>query len=408
MMSMEGAIKRVKGFRLDEGDIMDKNKMENSIQEKDGNRDEYAIYDYLKLHPGVLISCISAMVMILTFIINYAIYLRTSGFLAYWGVESLKINMNNANLIYTFAGVFIYYMMVTFIQPFIIDSCEKYFEEMKSDYYIRYFRKHVKKEVVQCKKNMNPKKKDKTLSDIQDEEDIRIEKYVEDIKGYIKESKKLSKKISKIISKKMIISIVIAFLGLSIATFFLMLISINSYDIITILMISIICASITLVITLSIVYFIIKYPKIKKIKKEISEKELDLEKIFDLNDNVHYEYPIDKIFNMDFKEAFRDKAIASLILQITIGALFLLFMVYPIGANDTKNKQEFVIVTEDGQDYVIIYNNDNCYYLVEALIEDKKITIDTTKQSVVVKDKIVYENMKFEEVVRKTLDEKYD
>lgn len=387
---------------------MDTNNIENSIQDKDNHKNEYAIYEYLKMHPGMLISCVSAMVMIITFIINYAIYLRTSRFLAYWGVESLKIDMNNTNLIYTFAGAFIYYMMIMYIQPFIIDSCEKYFEEMKSDYYIHYFRKYVKKEVVQCKKMMKPKKKDKTFSDKQDEEYIKIEKYIEDIKKYIKESKKLSKKITKIISKKMIISIVIAFLGLSIATFFLMLISINSYDIITILMISIICASITLVITLGIVYFIIKYPKIKSIKKEISENELDLEKIFNLSDDVHYEYPIDKIFNMDFKESFRNKAIASLMLQIAIGALFLLFLVYPIGANETKNKQEFAIVTENGQDYVIIYNNDNCYYLVEAVIEDEKITIDTTKQSVVVKDKIVYENVKFEEVVRKTLDEKYD
>ena len=217
MMWMEGVTRQAKDFRLGKGDIMDKNKTENSIQDKGGNRDEYAIYEYLKLHPGVLISGISAIVMIITFVINYAIYLRTSIFLAYWGTDSLNVNMNNVNFVYMFVGAFIYYMMIMFIQPFIINSCEKFVEEMKSDCYISCFRKHIKKEVAQYKKILNIKKRDKKFSYKLDEEYIKIERYLGQINKNIKESKKLSKKITKKVSRKLVISIIIAFLGLTVA-----------------------------------------------------------------------------------------------------------------------------------------------------------------------------------------------
>ncbi len=387
---------------------MDKKRTENSIQDKGGNRDEYAIYEYLKFHPGVLISGISAIVMIITFVINYAIYLRTSIFLAYWGTDLLNVNMNNVNFVYMFVGAFIYYMMIMFIQPFIINSCEKFVEEMKSDYYISCFRKHIKKEVAQYKKILNIKKRDKKFSYKLDEEYIKIERYLGEINKNIKESKKLSKKITKKVSRKLVISIIIAFLGLTVAIIILILFSIKSFGIMNILLISIICASLTLAITMVIVYFLLKWPLNKKIKKELSENKWELEPILKMEDFVSCEYPIDKILNLDCKELFRDKSLISLFLQIALGTIFLILLVYPSSVNDTKNKQEFAIVTEDGQDYVIIYNNDNCYYLIEAVIEDEKITIDTTKQSVVVQDRIVYENIKFQEVVKKTLDEKYD
>lgn len=347
----------------------------------------------------MLISGISAMVMIVTFIINYAIYLRTSSILAYWGVDSLNIDMNNANFIYMFVGAFVYYMMIMFIQPFILNSCETYVEEMKSNYYILYFRKHIKKETKKYKKILKKKKE-------KGDEYIEIQRYLKEIKNNIKESKKISKKIRKKICKKLIVSLIIAFLGLTIASIVLILFLVKNFSFLSMLFASIISASITMGITVVSVYLLIRWPINKKIKKELFENKWDLETVLESDESMYYEYPIDKIINLNYKELFRDKALISLILQIVIGVIFLIVLVYPSSVNDMQKKQEFAIVKEGEKDYVIIYNNDNCYYLIEAIIDNKTITVDTTKQSVVIREQIAYENMKFESVIRYTLEEK--
>ena len=137
---------------------MDTNKLDKiceEIEEKEvsNEKDEHSLYNYLKEHPGVMVSIVSALMVVITFVINLAIYIRTSRYLEYWGVNTLNIDFNNTNLMYVFAGAGIYYMLNMFTQPFFMNSYEKYIKDMQFNYYEKYYCKFIRKEIKQCQKN---------------------------------------------------------------------------------------------------------------------------------------------------------------------------------------------------------------------------------------------------------------
>lgn len=388
---------------------MDINNSEDDMKKNKNENEESSIYNYLKEHPGVLISGISALVVIFTFVINMTISFRTSKYLVYWGVDTLNLRIDNANQSYIFAVVCIYYMINMLIQPFFMNSYEIYVQEMQINYYAKYICKLSKKEVRHCKKNIDKIKREyrKLNKKEKDNTSIRdIEERVEKLKIRISEAEQARKKSSKYTGKKLVISEILVIVCSLIQMYIFVLTTTSITSALQTVLVSIIGAAISLSTLHSLAYLLIKKPVIATIRKEVYSDKADLENISKQVSKEIPEYPIDKIFSFKFRfqDIFTNKNIEVFAIHIIVCLIFLIVIVNPIDRTKMQEKKEFAVMSKGEIDYVIIYYDKEHYYLAEAMTEGETITIDTTKQRIIEMQDVVYENKIFKEVNRVVLE----
>lgn len=387
---------------------MDKlsNEVNNANDISKVDRAEYTIFDYLKEHPGVLISSVSAMVVVITFVINLVIYVRTSKYLTYWGIDASYVQMDNTNQIYIFAVVCIYYITTIFILPFLMNSYDMYIKEMKVNYYAKYICKFCKKELGYCRRQLRRQKrvyKKLIGQDNEKEEIISIGKQIEALKEKISDAEKVRKKSSKLTINKLLVSTIIVSFVFVIQMYIVVLVVTDFTSIYKMILISIVGAVILLGFLFVLMYFLLTWPEVKLIKKEVYNSEEDFEKVTEYIKTLNPVYPIDKIFDLRIQEVLKNRVIITFLMYVICCLVCVMVFVAPLDETKMQEIREFSVVNDEGKEYVIIYNNSNFYYFVEASIEGENITIDTTKQRIIPVDNICYEKMKFEEVHRLTV-----
>ena len=103
-----------------------------------------------------------------------------------------------------------------------------------------------------------------------------------------------------------------------------------------------------------------------------------------------------------FVELFTNRRIVVAILAMAFSLLYV-FLFIPSNIDDiTTKKSEFSVVNIDEQEYAIIYTSGNTYYLdmAEVNLEHNVISIDTSKQRIIVSNDMSYEVAKFKSVVK--------
>ena len=365
----------------------------NKIEAKK-KEDDYTLYNYLIEHPTLLVSIISAFVIIITFIFNCVIYVSTCNYLKYWGINVEFVNINTSNKIYLLAIMSVYYFVSCILQQFLMLSFEKYTFDMEDVFIAKSWEIELKRLIQKngicksiCKKFLKCCSAEKTqLDKLKIEIDMHSYQFNEALE-LLKDRKKNTKKKCK---KKIWPSLLIVMVILVIIFCILFLTVISNINIPLALLVSGFGACAIISCSYFSNFWLHKRKRIKEIRRAIREKieKSDYSIIFKGVKND--EYPLKKLLNLQFREFFNNSGMATFV-YMAVTLVFCMFLIlYPVATKSTEDKKLFQIVYEDEAAYAIIYANDNFYYLEEVSEDGDVLTVYKSKQRVLKKDDISY------------------
>lgn len=337
------------------------------MNNNDENR-EYVVYDYLKKNPSVLISCISAVVLVVSFILKGLIYVNECRYLKYWHLDEYMIDVSASNRIYEYVALGFFYIMTLVYFRLVEAMMEK---------------KQARKLLIACERIcLRSIKKVKKKQSEKNEEVERLINGGADVKKYKEYRKKICRGdgiIRCIIFTITVVGFIFVlylfelFCGLSM--------SIGANVIVAIIM--------TVIPALSFYLSgeIVNVRREKKEYKKLSveeqvEKYLQLMQIYKMESSVRLSK---KTKGFDVKNLFRKSQIKLLIIYAVVLLVCMIGVIDEQGRKSLEQKKAFEIVEHDDMCYAIVYRDEEFIYLEEAEIieiSEKKEngeTIETAK-----------------------------
>ena len=106
-----------------------------------------SIYYYLKEHPGFFTALIPALVAVIAFVLNAAVYRRISTYLSFWGFNAENVQIELENQIYILALVFVFIIAMAGVSLFLNQTLNA-FQKYENDLLIlRITNKYVCREI---------------------------------------------------------------------------------------------------------------------------------------------------------------------------------------------------------------------------------------------------------------------
>lgn len=358
-----------------------------SLIDKDDIVEDNKLYDYMKEHPSILISCFSAITIVISFIFNGVLYLNELKYFAFWGIDNNYINVISVNNLYFLVAACIFYLVNTLVQQILLDTYEKISTVISIIVYIKY---QIKLETKKQNRNVtNSKKNYATPESVQ-------EKSMTDINSLKQAKNDMCKYLFKIIRINIFVFGCVLFLS---AFLFLWTTQVNM-KIELILLLSLGNVIISTMLPCILIYVFRQRAKNKKIREHISKGQFEDGLLMNLINEVDTDFLLIKLSDIRTKSFFSKDAIRNILFNIIMLLIYILIAVYPIYQDMTVDKKTFNVVTEGSQQYVIMYKEDKAYYLKEAKIVDNNISINISKQRIIVSDDVSYETIEFENVKR--------
>lgn len=386
----------IKSVKLNEEKLynMRKIKVETNIIleniDTKGEKREYKIYDYFKEQPTFLVSIISAMVIVVSFILNSALYASTCTYLNNWGFDSHSMNINTTGKTLIFAVESIGFFSTCFLQQVLKATYIQYLHDIEESVKIGILCDEIKKN-IKGKNIVKSKEKKRIIVNVfnKDRELLEEENAIEYLKNMKKKMKKEPKK------KLQQTLIIVCFFMLLLWIPMLIMIEPTVYIFVVILFAGLVTVIYTVLAYIKD-YLIKKCKRKRLIKEEIEKREEPIAVFLNEKEKQEVEYPLDKVAKLKFKEFFHDEGIASLsVFAITCIAILFVWL-YSIG--NIQNDNLYPITSIDETTYVILYENDDYYYLEKAEICEDTLQVEISIQRVIKKDDIEYEIKKFENV----------
>lgn len=371
----------------------------------------YNILEYCKKEPSVALTCISALVVIISFLANTAAFIRESSFLRYWDIDSIYASLSSANQLYRVLGNIVYAISVMLAISIINGAYEAYIPAKRLIISLT--------EVIRSNRSDATKLSKKGKKVIEKARRIRRQNPKLRIKGdarMIRELEKLnkealdsvntayeeSKSLKKSLRMEMLVHFIIAGMILAIgSTFFALVgsgtsISIWGYLFLNILM-------------MVILYLICVFTHRKDInKKEIRKDALqNMRKYLDELLKDEHEYPLER----KWSDNFSDSAIVGILISAIVYVSIFFIMFSSLGYDEAKKRDSFPITDIDGQTYAIIYNTGENVILEECTLVDSasnpvdfkkdipsdvRIDIITQKQRIIGIDGLNYRIIEFD------------
>ena len=86
----------------------------------------YKILEYCKKEPSIALTCISALVVVFSFLANTAAYIRECSFLRYWDIDTVYASLSSPSQIYRVLGNIVYAISVMLAISLINGAYEAY------------------------------------------------------------------------------------------------------------------------------------------------------------------------------------------------------------------------------------------------------------------------------------------
>lgn len=324
----------------------------------------HSIYTYLIAHPSILIAGVSAIVAILSFLINYISYREESQVLQFWNIDSALVSISNPKLIYSLCFSVIYFIMIIIATSLISNTYMAYKPFME-------FRLYIKNYLKNCKK----------LSESND-----VLQMIE------LEEKELRKSYSHIFFSNLLVALILTFISSLLLIFSqdIKLLSTNPI--------------LSIIIVMSVQFFVYCFISYLAMRLSISKKKIIAQgnnKMIMFRENIKKaEYPIDKVRKYGIKSCFTNSAVYLMFIDL-IMIIFLSLMFLTICQSSTIEEQkQFKTLLIDDTQYVVVYSNTEKMILEEATITDGIVSIYTSKQRIVSVDTYPYEVVTFEKTIR--------
>lgn len=135
--------------------------------------------------------------------------------------------------------------------------------------------------------------------------------------------------------------------------------------------------------------------KKKEIKKRI--EVITPEDVADLG-NFKNEYPIQSLIKKGNK--FSNTSLILLIIQTFLVCTIMIFSLTLLGGTE-GSKKTFQIVDIDNQQYVVVFHEEETYYLEKAIVDGDKLEVYTDDQRIITASDMSFCVKTFDEVVKK-------
>lgn len=361
---------------------------ENVVKDTDG--DEYSIYNYIKLHPGSLAVIFSSMVAIITFFAQITAFINNKNTLEYWNIDNSYALWNSNGLLYSALTSIVYVIVVSLLTTWFSKICDAYLEQKKL---------FVTCKFVYKKFNQDYKDDKKVISSITHSGSISPQK-LEEIKKCLKAQKENVKNIRKYTRKieyKAKTSFVLNLLPN--VCIFILLAVIRNF--ITLPKKELFVSTIIILVIQLIMYWlsflIMQSTTIKKKQIKETVEEITPEYIETLGD-FKKEYPILSLLKRGGK--ITNISFISQVIQTFLVCTFLIFSLVLIGGSE-GSKRVFQIVDIDNQQYVVVFHEEETYYLEKAIIDGEKLEVYIDEQRIITTSDISFSVKTFDEIIRK-------
>lgn len=364
-------------------------------------KNQYKIFDYFKDHTGLLVTCVSALVAIMSFIFHFAVSRMNYAYLEYWDIASLHANTDNQNELYMVVCSMLYTLSIALIHGLLSRTSDtfRYYNKLLSTMHqaikeskklVRRLQRKIRALSRDFKRLPYAAKRDPTAQEIRK----KIEEYKEiSEKGTnsIQALKEPRRKLRKRVGFRIAGTIILSYL---IGTLFLALANTTGTLVESIRSSWIVVASIG---SASLIYFLPAYLATRCSRKQYQSENV-IEKIEELISSEIPDFPFEKIKRNGIKPMLSDKMLKSagwLIIAITVVMLFTMSMT---GTMSAKQQRRFPIYTDGSTSYAIVYISDSAVFIEEAIEKDGTLIIDTTKQRIVTSEDISYDMVVFDDV----------
>ena len=385
--------------------------MENKETDLLNRKSHYSVFEYLKKQPALLTAVVSAVVIVVAFVMNLSVYSRTYRYLVYWGFSSDCISVSATNRVYVLVVMFIYALIQMGIQLFLDKTFTVYADYRSLTLCLGQMHKLRRKRMRRSRRRIwNIKIKlflikiiNKTNKNIYENFNNEIIKITNENRDFYAEEKRIKKEIHNLrvlsirsLVPSLLLVMLVAYITILILTSFTGL----RFGVTFIL------AGVFVTYILGLIFLLSYFEKIRPIKRKIRKVKNECDKLdaimLELDEEKKREYPIIEMSTQDPLHWVTNMNLLRMLFYVVFACLFV-FLLSTFSAHiDTYNKKEFQITVLDEQEYVIIYRDENTYYMNEAIVNGTNIAIDTTKQRIVNLEDISYEVIEFSEVSKLT------
>lgn len=375
-------------------------KSQDTPQPQVHNEKQYSIYNYFKNHPAFLVTCVSAFVAVVSFLLNFAASQYTSSFLRYWMVDTGYAKENSTELLYSCLFSLVYMFVIIVIHKIMSSTARTYgfYNQILSA--LKWHYKDAKKDLRGIKKII--KKQRKILKSLiklpgGDEKQLvdEIEKRKQEYKALaisVDELTTLKRKCMLWLVCNVIITILLMYVFLLFAVQ-LMVSWNNENPGASPVIITGVLVGIFLILYIVPTY---KKSKVRKTQKgEFSTKRIEEE----IQHADQYRFPIIEILNGSIKSFLSNKSIRQMFFAVVVLVGLFVTTYSTAGKETAENLRIFPIYTDETGIYAVVYNNGDTLVLKRANIEDTQIEINVRQQKVVSASDVSYEIRKFETVI---------
>lgn len=357
-----------------------------------------SIYHYFREHTAFLVTCVSAMVAITSFVLNYAISRYNLAYLQYWGIDPIYAVSGN-NQLYVVLCSFMYCLALMAIHALLSGTSDSFRHYNKLLSTLNYQHRHSKKVARQLRKTEH--ELNKTLKRLSPKE--RHSSRIEEIQSKIQDTKSELQDIIDIQqsasnARKNYRTWLYVNVGVSIGISYMIGMIFVLLTRTTITTKEIIYASILvsgIILFDLVIYFFPAYCATKCTKKRYEKMDI-LKFVDDMLDTEKHKFPIEAMLKHGLRNMLSNKKLKLVLGQFLTATIILIFLMTYGGTNAAKGKTSFPIYSDDLGVYAVVYNNGQAFIMESATIKNSTITIDTTSQRILHSDDIIYEVTDFD------------
>lgn len=354
---------------------------------------QYKIFDYFKEHTGLFVTCVSALVAVMSFILHFAVGRMNYAYLAYWDIGSLHANVSNQNELYTVVCSLLYLLSLMLIHSLLSGTSDtfRYYNKLLSTMRLSIKESRKRKAKFRSKvQELSDQLEQLTPEEKQSESALEAKTELERAKLILDESEDSSKELKSArntLRRWVAIQLAVA-VAFSYVVGLVFLSLVNTTATIEGNLRS--SRSIIVIILLDLaIYFLPAYFKSRCTGKKYENGEA-IEEVLELIKSEVPSFPFDSFVNSGMKSMLSDKKLKLAAWQIIAVTVILLFMMSATGTMSAEQKRNFPIYEDELGSYAVVYTSGSTRFMEEASVSDGRIVIDTTKQRVITSDDISY------------------
>lgn len=362
---------------------------------------QYKIFDYFKEHTGLLVTCVSALVAIMSCILHFAVGRMNYAFLAYWDISTLHANISNQSEFYIVACALLYILSIMLIHGLLSKTSDifQFYCEclLITNRCIKMSKKRtqiVKKDLNSISKELKQFSPEEKKLDKWKEIKERIDQYYE-ILGKSLQSIKSTKKTRLLVIIKVTIQIIFAvILSYLMGNLFSFLVNITSTFGESIRL----SRTVLFIIVFDLFgYFLPAFVVSLRASKKYKNDDV-FERALELTNSEFPKFPFENTKHWKIKNIFRDRTLKSASVLLTVSMLCVLLISSSIGNITATQQKRFPIYCDGSTSYAIVYFSNATVIMEEASVQDETIVIDTTKQRILTTDDLSYNTRVFTNV----------